>query len=356
MKDVIYKCLTKHMCIVTCICSVTFFSSCKPRSLKSEHIIMGINGPIAADSLGTALIHEHVFLDWSGADSIQPENWNSEEAFLKILPELKKLSAWGVKSFFECTPHYLGRNPLLLKRLADSTGLNIITNTGYYGAVHDKYLPSHAFTETADQLAARWIDEFENGIEGTGVKPGFIKISVDGDSTLSAIDEKLVRAAARTHLKTGLTIVSHTGPDTPAYNQVQILRDEGVSPAAWVWTHAQHGTSEMQMELAKQGAWISLDGLGWTEPIAGDSTRILKYLSDIQSLKDEGLLQHVLIANDAGWYTYGKPDGGHYQPHTLLFTLFVPLLLKNGFTQADIDTLLVINPREAYALRQRSIE
>lgn len=90
-----------------------------------------------------------------------------------------------------------------MKRLSEATGLNIITATGYYGAANDRFVPSHAYKETAEELASRWIEEFERGIEGTGIKPGIIKIGVDA-GPLSEIDAKLVQAAALTHLKTGL--------------------------------------------------------------------------------------------------------------------------------------------------------
>ncbi len=118
------------------------------------------------------------------------------------------------------------------------SGLNIITNTGYYGAVNNKFIPGYAFNESADQIAGRWTKEWEEGIEGTGIKPGFIKIGVNG-GPLSDMHKKLISAAARTHLKTGLVIASHTGPAVPAFEQIEILKDEGVSPEAFIWVHAQ---------------------------------------------------------------------------------------------------------------------
>ena len=134
----------------------------------------------------------------------------------------------------ECTPAYLGRHPVLLRRLSEASGVQLITNTGYYGARQNRYLPSHAFVESADQLAGRWIKEWEDGIAPGGIRPGFIKIGVEADSILSDIHEKLLRAAARTHLRTGLTIVAHTGPDAPAGQQLNLLAGEGVAPEAFV--------------------------------------------------------------------------------------------------------------------------
>jgi phosphotriesterase-related protein len=318
--------------------------------------LMTLNGKIPVDSLSLALIHEHVFLDWSPAEDQQPEHWNNEEAFDIILPQLQAVQALGVNTFLECTPQYIGRNLTLLKRLADSTGLNILTNTGYYGAREDEHVPEHAYRETADQLAARWIQEWEEGIEGTGIRPGFIKIGVDGDSVLSDIDEKLVRAAARTHLQTGLTIVAHTGPDAPALQQVDILEEEGVSPDAWVWTHAQNGTSPTQIALAQKGAWISLDGMGWIDPVEGDSTALFKYIDQLVQLKTHALLHRTLISHDAGWYTHGEEKGGEFKPFTPIFDLVIPELRKRGFEQADLDQLFINNPREAYQVRVRKEE
>lgn len=332
---------------------ILFAATCSPK-IEEPRAIMTVNGPIPAAETGTTLIHEHVFLDWSGADSIRPEQWDNEEAFRVILPELREMQAFGVKTFFECTPNYLGRNPLLLRRLADSTGLHIITNTGYYGARQNKYLPAHAFPETPGQLADRWVLEFEKGLENTGIRPGFIKIGVDGDSVLSPLHQKLVRAAALTHLRTGLTIVAHTGPDAPALQEADILENMGVGLDSWVWTHAQGGSSQTHATLAQRGAWISLDGLGWVPLENGDSSALKKYVQQIDYLKQQGLLHRTLISHDAGWYSHGEPGGGRVQPYTNIFTLLIPELKKRGFADRDIEQLLVKNPQEAYAVRVRS--
>ncbi len=332
---------------------ILLLAACTPEPAARMAMVMTIAGPIPADSLGLTLIHEHVFLDWRGADSIRPEDWQEDSAFLAVLPRLAEVRASGVRTMLECTPSYLGRNPRLLQRLAAASGLQLITNTGYYGAVQDKYLPAHAFTETEDQLANRWIAEFEHGIEGSGVRPGFMKIAVDADSQLSAIDEKLVRAAARAHLRTGMTIVSHTGPDAPALEQARILEAEGLDLSAWVWTHAQGGSSAVHEELAKKGAWISLDGMGWIAPEGSDSAALYRYVEQLRSLRDAGLLHRALISHDAGWYTHGEPGGGPYQPHTPIFTLVMPALRRAGFTETELRQLLADNPAQAYALRVR---
>jgi phosphotriesterase-related protein len=335
-------------------------TGCVPSPSSVEAIeppfVQTVSGRISPDSMGLTLIHEHVFLDWTSADSIQPQQWNVEEAFSIILPYLKEARQMGVETILECTPAYLGRSPRLLKRLADSSGLMILTNTGWYGARNYQHLPQQAYEEGPDELAARWQKEYHAGIDGTGIKPGFIKIGINSDTVLAPLDEKLVRAAARTHLQTGLTIVAHTGPEAGAFAELQILEEEGVAPEAFVWTHAQNGSMNAHTTLAKKGVWISLDGMGWIDPESDDGAGLKKYVQQLVNLRENGMLQRTLIAHDAGWYTHGEANGGSYQPYTAIFSIVIPALRKEGFTERDIRQMLIENPQEAYAIRVRALK
>ena len=132
--------------------------------------IQTVRGRMPATQLGLTLIHEHFLVDFIGADKINNSRWNRDEVIQKVLPYLLDAKKQGVKSILDCTPTFLGRDVMLQKRLSEKSGLHILTNTGYYGAVSNKYLPAWAFTETAEQLAARWTNEAVDGIEGTGIK------------------------------------------------------------------------------------------------------------------------------------------------------------------------------------------
>lgn len=211
--------------------------------------------------------------------------------------------------------------------------------------MNNKYLPQWAFAESHEQIAKRWISEFENGIDNTAVKPGFIKIGVDAQH-LSELHQKIVKAAALTHLQTGLTICSHTGVATLAFEEIELLQKTKVQPSAFVWTHAQAEQDKtLHVKAAKLGAWISLDGIGW-----GDFEN---YADSIDNLRSAGLLNKVLISHDAGWYKPGEKDGGNFTGYTNIFTELIPLIKKRGFTDSDIHQLLVKNPQEAFAIRVR---
>ncbi|TDQ18332.1 phosphotriesterase-related protein [Algoriphagus boseongensis] len=317
--------------------------SCKDKeSNENPSYFNAVTGEFPMDSLGLSLIHEHILVDFIGADSVSRERYNRDSVIQKVLPYLLEVKEMGVKTIFDCTPSYLGKDPELLLELSRLTGIRFLTNTGYYGAVGGKYLPPHAFTESAEELAKRWIAEFENGIEGTSIKPSFIKISVNEADTLSAIDQKLVQAAAITHLTTGLTIASHTGTWKTAAQEVRILQKMGVEPSEFVWVHAQAEQDFSNYEKAAGlGVWISLDGIGWA---------IEPYVERLVFAKEKGILGNILVSHDAGWYDPEKPNGGDFQPFTNIFEKLIPILKERGFSEEDWKTLLIENPKKAFEL------
>ncbi len=306
--------------------------------------VMTVLGPIPAKRLGVTLVHEHILVDFIGADQIVRGRYDPEEVFQKVLPQLRRLKAAGGQALAECTPDFLGRDPQLLRRLSKASGLHILTNTGFYGAANDKYVPRFAYSETADELALRWVREFEDGIVPDNIRPGFMKIGVDS-GPLSEIDAKLVRAAARAHQRTGLAIASHTGDGVAALAQLEVLKQEGVEPSAFIWVHAQsEADATLHQHAAELGAWIEFDGIS--------PKSITQHVDLVIHMRHAGLLGCVLISQDAGWYHVGEPGGGDFRAYDTLFTEFLPALRKAGMSASDIDILLIRNPRQALALRR----
>ncbi|MCP5116207.1 MAG: phosphotriesterase, partial [bacterium] len=225
-------------------------------------------------------------------------------------------------------------------------GLKIITNTGYYGAAKDRYIPDHARRETADQLAARWVHEWRHGIDGSGIRPGFMKIGVDGGA-LSEIDAKLVRAAAMAHRDTGLTMAIHTGESADSVRgQLKILREEGVAPSAWIWVHAHKVEDPADLvRVAGEGGWVELDG------VSAAPADIARHLELIGALRKAGHWNRVLLSHDGNSFRYG---GKPMKPYDGLFTHFIPAMKKAGYDDEQIRQVTVLNPREAFQVARRS--
>lgn len=298
-----------------------------------------VSGQIPAGNLGRVLIHEHVMEDFVGADKIAPGRYDAEEVLRITLPHLKSVKALGCNTLVECTPAYLGRDPGLLAQLADTSGLQIITNTGFYGAAGGRYVPRFAYSETAEAIAARWIGEFRDGIPPSGIHPGFIKIGVDA-GPLSDINAKLITAAAFTHLETGLVIASHTGDGVAAMAQLLLLKKHAVPPSTFIWAHAQdEKNASLHQRAAAEGAWIEFDGIS--------EETLRQNVAWVVEMKKAGYLRHMLISQDTGWYHVGEAGGGSFRGYDLLFTRFLPELYNAGMKEDDIRTLIIDNPRRA---------
>ncbi len=327
-------------CFGICIC----FFSCTTQESK----INTVTGEIPASAIGKTLHHEHLLVDFIGADSTGFHRWNKDSVVEKVLPYLLEIKKMGYKTLVECTPAYLGRDPQLLKILSEKSGIQIITNTGYYSAVGGKYIPAHGFTETAEQLAQRWIEESQNGIEGTGIYPGFIKIAVER-APLEEINRKVVEAACITHKATGLVIMSHTGLAAPAFQQLEILEKYGVDPSAFIWTHANNEKDfSKHIEAAKMGALIAFDSF--------KPESLEKFVEFAQIMKKEGLLGKVLFSHDAGWYKPGEPNGGEFRGFSDIENFLIPTLEKSGLSQPDIYQIFTLNPAEAFKVKIRLAE
>ncbi len=263
----------------------------------------------------SVLVHEHILVDFAGARIASPSRYERQAVIAAARLRLEEIVKLGCTRLLECTPNFLGRDPVLLDRLSQMCGIAIWTNTGLYAANQYRHLPDYAQTETAEDLARRWELEWRNGIEG--IKPRFIKIGVN-DGPLGELDRKMVAAAGLASKETGLTIASHTGRGA-AREQVEILDRMKVPLGKFVWVHAQNEKDHrVHAELARAGAWVEFDGIG---------PKTLDWHQDcVEFMAREGLLGRVLLSQDSGWWHVGEPGGGNYRGYDLIYREFLPRL------------------------------
>jgi phosphotriesterase-related protein len=319
-----------------------FILACQQdNSSQDSGVIHTINGPVEVDELKFTLTHEHLMSNF-GKDPDEAPQYDESALLSQVIPYLKKIKSLGVHSIFDCTTAYFGRRVDLLKIMSDSTGIQIVTNTGFYGAANDRYVPEFAFAATAEEISKAWIKEFEEGIDGTEVRPGFVKLAFD-DGIPSEIDKKLFTAGILTHLSTGLTLAVHTGNNPEAVSaQLKLLAQYNVSPDAWVWVHA-HLVEDVQLLLnaASAGAWISLDG--------AKESNVQEFINRIDRFRSKGLLNKILLSHDGD----GFPMGGEIREFEAIPRHFIPAMIANGFTEKEVDQIMVLNPEEAFRIRTR---
>lgn len=303
--------------------------------------IRTVLGDIPPDKFGLALAHEHILVDFIGADKQAKERYDPNEVFTVMLPYLKEIRRLGVTGFVECTPNYMARDPEVLARLSEAADIHTLTNTGLY---KEPYLPKYAFTSSADQLADQWTSEIMEGIEDAKVKAGFIKIAVN-PGRIVPVQQRIVRAAARCSISTGAAIASHTASGVAALHLLEILEEEGTDPERLIVVHSDaEEDTEYHLKIASSGAWVEYDAV--REETAERTLTLLRLMLE------HGFEDQVLLSQDAGWYNVGEPGGGEIRGFKYLVTDFVPLMLRNGFSKELADKILIRNPSRAFQIQQ----
>lgn len=336
----------KHYILKSCIILLwlLMITACQTiNSSQSNGIIHTVNGPVEIDELKIALTHEHLMSNF-GKDPDEAFQYDETKLLNQVIPYLERMKSLGINSIFDCTTAYFGRRVDLLKTMADSTGIQIITNTGFYGAANDRYVPGFSLEATAEEISNVWIKEFKEGIDGTEIRPGFVKLAFDSGMP-SEIDKKLFRAGVLTHINTGLTLAVHTGNNSEAADtQLRLLEQHEVSPEAWVWVHANTvGDVELILNAASKGAWISLDGV--------KTTNVEEVLAKIEKFRSQNLLHKILLSHDGDAF----PMGGGIRKFEAVSQDLIPAMLADGFTEKEINQIMVQNPKEAFMIRPRRI-
>jgi phosphotriesterase-related protein len=305
--------------------------------------IQTIQGPIEISSLGHILPHEHLFTDLRGPN-VASYAHGEASAVIKVLePYLAEAAAAGVTALVECSTVGVGRNLSILQSLADSTSIHIIAPTGVY---RDAYIPDSMREMNEHELAELWIKELTDGIEGTSIRAGFIKLAISDDGP-SALEIRNLKAAARASQETGAAIAVHTIGGKIARQEMDILEETGLDLHRWIWVHAQTEPDiSVLKDAARHGAYIELDTVG--APFQSQPELLERALA----LVEAGYPDQLLLSHDAGWYDPSRADGlpeQGFRGYTALTGHFIPELLKRGMNEAQVRQITVNNPANAFA-------
>lgn len=296
--------------------------------------IMTVTGPIAADQLGPTLPHEHLFLDivkeYRGIGLLNDPVLMTEE--------LAHFTACGGRTLVDCTSRGLSRDPLMVRDVATSTGLNIVLGTGYY---RDPYLDPSLNETSVDAIAETIVRDIETGMDDTDVRAGVIGEVGSDRKYISALEERSLRAAARAHLRTGLTITTHAARWPVGIPQLDLFAEEGVDPRRVVIGHCDMVPShEYHLAVARRGAFVQFDTVQGTFEY---DTRVR--VEWVMSLAHEGLIHRLLLSQDVCLRSDLKAMGG--PGYAYVMTGFAHELRSAGLTDDDLHQIFVDNPRRA---------
>jgi phosphotriesterase-related protein len=311
--------------------------------------IESVTGSVAADDLGFVLVHEHVLAASPGIITSWPELCGGRAALVATgVRALRDAKAAGVSTIVDCTTFDLGRDAGLLAEVSEASGVTVIGSTGLW---LDPSVTLRA--RSADQLAERFERDLTEGMDGTPIRAGVIKVA--SEERVEPFAELILAAAARASLATSAPIITHTAArHRTGLPQAEILESFGVDPRRVAIGHSDDTDDvDYLAGLAERGYRIAMDRLpnGALTEYGGQS--VSDRIDMIAELVKRGYGDRVLLSHDdpvwAGLLT--DQDQARHQaanPRLLTFVsaVVLPALESKGVAAEVIRQMTVDNPRQ----------
>ena len=110
--------------------------------------VVSVLGPVAAQTLGFTLMHEHVVLRTPGFAENYPSTYPRESVIERAAADLSQLRAKGVATIVDLTTVDLGRDAGALAEVARRSGMTIVAATGSY-----HHVPTYFKPRTAERIS-----------------------------------------------------------------------------------------------------------------------------------------------------------------------------------------------------------
>lgn len=344
----------------------------------SENSLVGkvqtVLGPISPDELGPTLTHEHLLIDTSHL--LEPPDYASDRgrfyASLSIgllgwlrqgngvnrgvaslvdlevaIKEAQHYYQAGGKSLVDATSRGICRDPLALARISRAAGLNIVMGGSYYVAASH---PTDMDQRTEDSIVEEIVRDITKGVGDTGIRSGIIG-EVGCTWPLEPNERKVLRASGRAQRLTGAPLLIHPGRNEMAPAEiVDVLSEVDTNLPRTIFSHMERTIykEENLKKLAETGCVIEYDLFGQEHTIYPSAPNLDmpndgKRLDWIAWLIEQGHGDQVVMAQDIDYQVYERRGGGHGRGHIL--ENVVPQMRRKGFTQEQIDAILVETPK-----------
>jgi phosphotriesterase-related protein len=316
-----------------------------------------IGGPIDVSKLGTTLMHEHIFVLTPELQTTYPgyEGWDPEKYVPLAQQKLSELKQAGVDTIVDLTVVGTGRDVEQVARAVEGTGLQVVVATGIYTY---KDLPKAFYfrgpgTELGgddEPMISLFVRDIEEGIQGTSIKAGILKCATDEPGITNDV-ERVLRAVAAAHRRTGVPISTHTHAATErGLDQQKILEEEGVDLTRVIIGHSGDSTDPDYLEkLVSKGSLIGMDRFGIDVQLPFEDR-----VNIVTEMCKRGHAKSMVLSHDASVFIDWLPQEAipvalpnwHYLH---IHNDVLPALRERGVSDEDIDRMLVQNPREFFS-------
>ncbi|XP_075443603.1 N-acetyltaurine hydrolase isoform X2 [Ascaphus truei] len=283
--------------------------------------VQTVLGPIHPNQLGYTLTHEHLTMTFNCCYCLPPEGqealseepiamknlfWlkqnpysNKENLLLNqeveaIKEELLFFKAAGGGAIVENTTTGISRDMKTLKRLAEETGIHIISGAGFYvDATHSRQTRSMS----VEQLTEVLVNEVLHGADGTNIKCGVIG-EIGCSWPLTESEKKILQATAEAQTQLGCPVIIHPGRNSDApFQIIQILQESGADISKTVMSHLDRTIFDDNklLEFAGLGSYLEYDLFG-TEMLNYQFNQAADMPSDNERIKTNSVFFLLLGA------------------------------------------------------------
>lgn len=297
-------------------------------------------GPIDAAALGVTLSHEHTFIGGGGLWHAYPDLIDWAETERRVLGEFRAAKAGGVDTIIDLSTPDLGRDVAFVRRVSEATGLQVVVGTGLW-----RDIPRFFWEKTPERIAEIFIAEIRDGIEGTGIRPGAIKVANDAEG-VTEVAERVLRGAALACRETGVPISTHHwAPLEVGTRQAEVLLEAGAPPHLVCIGHSADSSDVAYLEsLLRLGVYLSMDRYPGREPRPLYRERN----ATVAELVRRGWAGRLMLGHDYGVRVVERgvesPEPAEPTLYLFLQNTALPELRERGVTDEQIRTMLVEAP------------
>jgi len=301
-----------------------------------------VKGEIEIEDLGCTLIHEHLRTRDERVVAQFPHLYDVEEEIALAVEQVKAAKERGVKTIFDPSVMGLDRDVRFMERVADETGMQIIAATGIF-TFH--YLPTRFVSNDINFMAEQFIRDIEVGVQNSPIRAGFLKCATDYLGITPDV-EKVIRAVARAHHKTGVPIMTHSHPKSgTGLMQLAIFKEEGVPLNNVLIGHCGDTDNFDYIEkVLDSGAYIGMDRYGLTHTLSTE-----KRNDTVIEFVKRGYANRMFLSQDYCCTTdLHKPESlkkAAYPDWSMTFLMdnVLPALKSHGVSDEDIHIMMVDN-------------
>ena len=314
-------------------------------------------GDIDTEDLGVVFMHEHVFIrteslqwGWPGFGG-----WDEETEVAAARERLTQLHDNGVDTILDMTIPGLGRDPALVARAVEGTGLRVMFATGFYTYEHlplpfSLRGPGKILDGDDRLLESMFEADLTTGIGETGFRAAVLKIVTDEPGMTPDV-ERLANAVASVQLRTGAPICTHAhAPSKRGLDQQRVLKDRGVDLGRVMIGHSNETTDlDYLTAIIDNGSYVGWDRCGLPLAVPLDTQ-----IDTLAALCERGYAGRIMLSHDKSsfmdWFANAEVDP--VLPdwrYTYLHDTVLPGLRDRGVTDDQIEEMLIRNPRAFFA-------